>query len=89
MADRRLITDRYLRALPPAPRGQRVEVFDPRLPGFGIRISDTVDAGTTRQGRAHQLHPVHPERAASVVAQAVAQTAVDLPGSTPKSGLSS
>ena len=38
MADKKLITDRYLRALPPAPHGLRVEVWDSRVPGFGIRI---------------------------------------------------
>ncbi len=31
MADHRLLTDQFLRALPPAPKGQRVEVFDARL----------------------------------------------------------
>ena len=62
MADHRLITDRYLRALPPAPNGQRVEVFDSRVPGFGIRISDTKDADPARRGKAgtHQLRPVRP-----------------------------
>ena len=52
MADRRLITDRFLKSLPPAPRGQRVEVFDARLPGFGIRVSDTKDADPARRGKA-------------------------------------
>ena len=37
MTDRRMITDRFLRSLRPAPRGQRIEVFDTRVPGFGIR----------------------------------------------------
>ncbi len=55
MADRRLLTDRYLRALPPAPRGQRIEVFDIRVPGFGIRISDTVDADPARRGKAGRI----------------------------------
>jgi integrase len=55
MADRKLITDRYLRALPPAPRGQRIEVFDTRVPGFGIRISDTVDADPARRGKAGRI----------------------------------
>ncbi len=55
MADRRLITDRYLRSLPPAPRGQRVEVFDARLPGFGIRINDAVDADPARRGKAGRI----------------------------------
>jgi integrase len=55
MADKRLLTDRYLRSLPPAPRGQRVEVFDARLPGFGIRVSDTKDADPARRGRAGRI----------------------------------
>ena len=52
MADHRLLTDRLLKSLPPAPRGQRVEVFDSRVPGFGIRISDTKDADPARRGKA-------------------------------------
>ena len=52
---RRLLTDRFLRSLPPAPRGQRVEVFDARLPGFGIRISDAKDADPARRGKAGKI----------------------------------
>ena len=55
MADRKLITDRFLKSLPPAPRGQRVEVFDARVPGFGIRISDTKDADPARRGKAGKI----------------------------------
>ena len=55
MADRRLLTDRFLRSLPPAPRGQRVEVFDARLPGFGIRVTDAVDADPSRRGKAGRI----------------------------------
>ena len=55
MADRRLITDRYLRARPPAPPGQRVEVFDTRVPGFGIRISDAEDTNPARRGKAGKI----------------------------------
>jgi integrase len=55
MADKRLLTDRFLRSLPPAPRGQRVEVFDARLPSFGIRISDTKDADPARRGKAGKI----------------------------------
>jgi len=55
MADRRLLTDRFLRSLPPAPRGQRAEVFDARLPGFGIRVSDAADADPTRRGKAAKI----------------------------------
>ena len=53
--NRRLLTDRFLRSLPPARRGHRDEVFDARLPGFGIRISDTVDADPTRRGKAGRI----------------------------------
>ena len=55
MADKRLLTDRFLRSLPPAPRGQRVEVFDARLPCFGIRISDAKDADPARRGKAGKI----------------------------------
>jgi integrase len=55
MADKGLLTDRFLRSLPPAPRGHRVEVFDVRLPGFGIRISDTKDADPARRGKAGKV----------------------------------
>jgi integrase len=55
MAVRTLLTDRYLRALPPAARGQRVEVYDVRLPGFGIRISDMKDADPSRRGKAGRV----------------------------------
>ena len=52
MTDRRMFTDRYLASLRPAPRGQRIEVFDTRVPGFGIRISDSKDADPARRGKA-------------------------------------
>lgn len=55
MTVRKLLTDRYLRALPPAPPGQRVEVYDARLPGFGIRVSDTNDVDPSRRGKARRV----------------------------------
>ena len=55
MADHRLLTDRFLRSLPPAPRGQRVEVWDSRVPGFGVRINDTKDADPARRGKAGRI----------------------------------
>jgi integrase len=55
MAVKTLLRDRYLRALPPAPSGQRVEVYDARLPGFGIRVSDTKDADPSRRGKAGRI----------------------------------
>ena len=53
MADRRLLTVRYLNSLPPAPKGKRVEVFDSHLSGFGLRISDTADPA--RPGKAGRV----------------------------------
>src|SRR5258708_4285181 len=52
---RRLLTDRFLRSLPPAPRGERDEVWDSRVTGFGIRISDTKDADPARRGKAGKI----------------------------------
>ena len=54
-AKRPLLTDKFLRSRPPAPRGQRVEIFDSRLSGFGIRISDTKDAHPSRRGKAGRI----------------------------------
>jgi hypothetical protein len=53
--NRRLLTDRFLRSLPPAPRGKRDEVWDSRVTGFGIRISDTKDADPARRGKAGKI----------------------------------
>lgn len=55
MADKKLLTDRYLRARPPAPPRQRVEVFDSRVAGFGILINDTEDADPARRGKAGRI----------------------------------
>jgi hypothetical protein len=55
MADKRVLTDRFLRSLRPAPRGQRVEVYDARLSGFGIRVSDTKDEDPARRGKAGRI----------------------------------
>jgi integrase len=53
MADRRLLTDRLLKSLGPAPKGTRIELFDSRLSGFGLRISDVED--TARRGKAGRI----------------------------------
>ena len=55
MNDHRMITDRFLRSLRPAPRGQRIEVFDTRVPGFGIRVSDSKDSDPARRGKAGRI----------------------------------
>ncbi len=37
---KKYLADRALKALPPAKAGQRYEVWDTKLPGFGVRVSD-------------------------------------------------
>jgi len=55
MADRRQITDRTLKALRPAPMGSRLETWDTREPGFGVRVSDRKDADPQRRGKAGKI----------------------------------
>jgi Phage integrase central domain/Arm DNA-binding domain len=55
MPDRRLITDRTLKALRPAPKGSRLEIWDIREPGFGVRVSDREDADPRRRGKAGKI----------------------------------
>jgi hypothetical protein len=55
MADRKLITDRLLKALPPAPQGERVEIWDSRFAGFSICVNDLVDPDLTRRGKAGKI----------------------------------
>jgi integrase len=55
LTERRLLTDKFLKSLPPAPRGERFEVYDARLSGFGIRVSDTKDADPARRGKAGKI----------------------------------
>lgn len=40
---RRLLTDRTLKALKPAPAGKRLDVMDAIVPGFGVRVTDKSD----------------------------------------------
>ena len=40
---RRLLTDRTLKALEPAPRGKRLDIMDAIVPGFGVRVTDKAD----------------------------------------------
>ena len=47
---RRVLTDRTLRALRPAPAGQRLDIMDAVVPGFGVRVTDKAD----ERGRAAQ-----------------------------------
>ncbi|MCW2285681.1 integrase [Rhodoblastus acidophilus] len=45
------LTDRFLRALRPAPKGQRLDIWDAGLPNFGVRVTDATDD----KGRASQV----------------------------------
>jgi hypothetical protein len=55
MPDRRLITDRTLKALRPAPKGSRLEIWDTREPGFRVRVSDRENADPQRRGKAGKI----------------------------------
>jgi len=48
-AKRKYLTDRTLGALTPAEEGQRYEVWDTKIPGFGVRVADKADR--TRHGK--------------------------------------
>jgi hypothetical protein len=41
MASRKRLTDRYLRSLKPAKPGKHYDRWDDRVPGFGVRVSET------------------------------------------------
>jgi hypothetical protein len=41
--NKKYFTDRTLKALPPAKRGERYEIWDSKLPGFGVRVGDERD----------------------------------------------
>ena len=49
----RYFTDRSLKALQPAKAGQRYELWDTKLPGFGVRVGDATDKG--RPGKAGRV----------------------------------
>lgn len=53
MANRRFLTDRFLRSLPPAKRGCRIDIWDTSVPSFGVTIYDTDDPA--RRGTAGKI----------------------------------
>jgi integrase len=53
MADKRYFADRTLKALAPAKAGNRYEIWDTKLPGFGVRVGDEPD--TSRPGKAGRI----------------------------------
>jgi integrase len=52
--DKRFLTDRLLRSLKPAPKGNKVETYDTLIPGFGIIVGDAEDG--TRPGKAAKIN---------------------------------
>ena len=55
MADRKLITDRFLQIAATGTARPARRSFDARVPGFGIRISDTKDVDPARRGKAGKI----------------------------------
>jgi integrase len=53
MSNKKYFTDRTLKALAPARKGSRHELWDTKIPGFGIRVGDDRDPG--RPGKAGQI----------------------------------
>jgi hypothetical protein len=49
------LTDRYLKSLRPAPAGKREVVWDTRVPGFGVLVSDVEDSDPARHGKAGKV----------------------------------
>src|SRR5215831_11716852 len=47
------LTDRKLKSLPPAKAGSRYELWDTKVPGFGVRVNDNTDS--SRPGKAGRI----------------------------------
>lgn len=41
MTERVMLTDKGMRALKPAPKGKRIEIWDVAVPNFGVRVTDS------------------------------------------------
>jgi hypothetical protein len=52
-AEKRYLTDRTLKALPPAKQGKRYDLWDTKVPGFGCRVGDDTDP--SRPGKAGHI----------------------------------
>jgi hypothetical protein len=52
--EKRFLTDRALRSLNPAPKGNKAETYDTLIPGFGVMVGDAEDG--TRPGRAAKIN---------------------------------
>ena len=53
MSRNRYFTDRSLKALAPARKGKRYELWDTKIPGFGVRVGD--DPDRSRPGKAGRI----------------------------------
>jgi hypothetical protein len=51
---KRLLTDRTLKSVAPAPAGKRIDLMDTIVPGFGVRIGDKVE-GSGEKRKAAQV----------------------------------
>jgi len=55
MADKRQLTDRFLRSLPPAKHGTRNDIWDSVVPTFGACVYDSKDSDPSRRGKAGRI----------------------------------
>jgi integrase len=55
MADKRQLTDRFLKSLPPAKHGTRNDIWDSVVPTFGACVYDSKDADPSRRGKAGRI----------------------------------
>jgi hypothetical protein len=56
MPDRRFLTDRFLRSLPPAKRCHIDDIWDTNIPSLGVRVYDAKDSDPTRRGKAGKIN---------------------------------
>ena len=56
MVDRKLITDLLLKAVPPAPQGERNEIWTAASPASASAVTDLVDRDPTRRGKTGKHH---------------------------------
>jgi integrase len=55
VADKRSLSDRFLKGLKPAPAGSHRDYRDAHVPGFGIRVYDLKDTNPARRDRAGKI----------------------------------
>jgi integrase len=55
MAEKRQLTDRFLKSLAPAKRGKRNDIWDSVVPTFGVCVYDSKDSDPSRRGKAGRI----------------------------------